>query len=403
MSSKERLADLAIAGGTPAFDQQIHVGRPNLPDRRAFIRQVHEIFDRRWLTNNGACVQELERRIAEQLHVRHCVATCNGTVGLEIAVRALGLRGEVIVPSFTFIATAHALAWQGIEPVFCDVDRATLTIDPKLVEQLLTPRTTGILGVHLWGRTCDVEALEKIAVDSGLELLFDAAHAFGCTRGGQWVGNFGRAEVFSFHATKFFNTFEGGAIVTNNDELAKRMRLMRNFGFAGLDEATCLGTNGKMSEVSAAMGLAGLESLDGFVAVNRRHHETYCRSLEGIPGIELLDFPATEEANHQYVVMFVDADAAGLSRDELMAVLHAENVLARRYFYPGCHRMEPYRSGSPDAGRRLPVTESVAARVLLLPTGTTLADTDVRRVCEIVRVAVGEGSEIRRLARSAPR
>src|SRR6185369_3387994 len=205
-----------------------------------------------------------EQRVAKMLGVRHCIAMCNATVALEITIRALGLTGEVLVPSFTFIATAHALQWQQIIPVFCDVDPETHCLNPRSVEKMITPRTTGIIGVHLWGRGCDIGSLSEIARSNGLKLLFDAAHAFGCSYEGRMIGGFGDAEVFSFHATKFFNTFEGGAVTTNDDDLAEKIRLMKNFGFAGYDQVIYLGTNGKMSEVSAAMGLTSLESLDDF-------------------------------------------------------------------------------------------------------------------------------------------
>ena len=247
-------ADLAINGAPPAFKDPIHVGRPNIGDKQQFLARIGDMLDRAWLTNNGPLVQEFEQRVATYLGVRNCVATCNGTIALEIAIRALGLSGEVIVPSFTFIATAHALYWQGITPVFADIDPATHNLDPASVRAQITPRTTGIIGVHLWGRPAPVEALQQIADEHGLKLLFDAAHAFGCSHRGTMIGNFGGAEVLSFHATKFFNTLEGGAIVTNDDELAQSARLMRNFGFAGYDNVIYPGTNGKNSHFSPRTG-----------------------------------------------------------------------------------------------------------------------------------------------------
>jgi dTDP-4-amino-4,6-dideoxygalactose transaminase len=202
------------------------------------------------------------------------------------------------------------------------------------------------------------------------------------------AGTFGELEVFSFHATKFVNAFEGGAIVTNNPELARKMRLMKNFGFLGYDNVGSIGTNGKMNELSAAMGLTSLEAMDQFIAINRRNHEVYRRALQGIPGLELLAPDPTTPSNYQYVVVEVDADHCPVSRDRLLDVLWAENVVARRYFYPGCHRMEPYKSMQPDVSRRLPQTERVSARVLVLPTGETVSPEDIARVCSIIRVAV---------------
>lgn len=394
MINRSGLNDLAIFGGPPAFSEPLHVGRPNVGNREDLLARINDLLDRRWFSNNGPFVQELERRIAAALGVRNCIAMCNGTVALEIAIRALRMSGEVIVPSFTFVATAHALQWQEITPVFCDIDLRTHTLDPNQVERMITPRTTGIIGVHVWGQPCDVEALAAIAARRRLALMYDASHAFGCSKNGRMVGNFGQAEVFSFHATKFFNTFEGGAIVTNDDELAGRIRLMTNFGFAGYDNVIYLGTNGKMSEISAAMGLTGLESLGDFVAVNRRNYHAYERELRGIPGLRLRRYDETEECNYQYVVAEVDEEEAGIGRDLLVRVLHAENVIARRYFYPGCHRMEPYRSFFPHAGLLLPETEQVAARVLVLPTGTSVGEAEIADVCGILRTAVTNGAEL---------
>ena len=254
-------ADLAIHGAPPAFLQPLHVGRPNISNREKFLASVARVLDNQWLTNNGPLVQEFEQRIADQLGVKHCVAMCNGTIALEIAIRALGLTGEVIVPSWTFVATAHALYWQGITPIFADIDSATHNLDPAAVRRMITPRTSGIIGVHLWGRAAPVDELQAIANEYGLKLMFDAAHAFGSSYQGQSIGQFGACEVFSFHATKSFNTMEGGAVTTNDDELAEAMRLMRNFGFKGYDNVIHPGTNGKMIEVCAAMGLANLDGL----------------------------------------------------------------------------------------------------------------------------------------------
>lgn len=354
----------------PLFAIPLHVGRPNIGDQRKLMERIAGILERRWLSNNGPLVQEFEAKLAAYLGVKHCIPICNGTVALELATRALDFSGEVILPSYTFVATAHALQWQGITPVFADVDPATHNLDPAAVERMITPRTTGIVGVHVWGRPCAVEALQAIADRHRLPLMFDAAHAFGCSHGGRMIGNFGRCEVFSFHATKFFNTFEGGAIATNDDALAEKLRLMKNFGFHGPDNIIYLGVNGKMTEVCAAMGLTGLESLAEFMDVNRRNHEGYRRALAGVPGLRLLDYDTAEKCNRQYVVVEVDAEAYGRTRDETLKKLQAENVLARRYFWPGCHRMEPYRTLYPDAGRNLPRTDEVAARVLVLPTGT---------------------------------
>jgi dTDP-4-amino-4,6-dideoxygalactose transaminase len=390
---KSSTEDLAIFGGAPAFDTKLHVGLPNIGDRQRLLERINDLLDRRWLTNDGPYLEEFERRIARLVGAKHCVGMCSATVALEICIRAAGFTGEVIIPSFTFIATAHALQWQGITPIFCDIDPQTHNIDPRRVEQTITSHTTGIIGVHLWGRPCDVESLAEIAHRRNLKLLFDAAHAFGCSYKGKMIGNFGNAEVFSFHATKVCNTFEGGAIVTNDDELAAKARLMRNFGFAGYDEVVHTGTNGKMNEVSAAMGLTSLESLEEFVAVNRRNYEYYQQELADILGIDLLSYEGAESYNYQYVVVEVDEVATEARRDDLQAVLWAENVLARRYFYPGCHRMKPYHSS--HAGLTLPNTEHLAARVLCLPTGAAVGPYEIDKICQVLRLATSRGAEIR--------
>lgn len=396
MISKTRLEDLAIFGGTPAFDKKLHVGRPNIGDRDRLLERINDLLDRRWLTNNGPYVQEFEQRITDLLGVKHCIPICNATIALEIAIRAAGLTGEVIIPSFTFVATAHALQWQEITPVFCDVEPHTHTINPWRVEAMITPRTSGIIGVHLWGQPCNIEALTEIAQRHNLKLMFDAAHAFGCSHQRQMIGNFGDAEVFSFHGTKFLNTFEGGAIATNDDELAAKIRLMKNFGFAGFEQVDYIGTNGKMSEVSAAMGLTGLESLDEFVAVNYRNYRQYQCELRGIPGAELLTYNQAEKYNYQYIVLEIDEEITQVNRDLLVKILWSENILARRYFYPGCHRMEPYRSYFPHAGLLLPETESLSKRVLVLPTGTAVGIEEINNICQIIQLVVQYSQEVKK-------
>lgn len=380
-----RKADLAIHGAPPAFDTPLHVGRPNIVNRDAFMRRMGEVLDNQWLTNNGPMVKELERRVAMRLGVRHCVATCNGTTALEIAIRALDLTGEVIVPAWTFVATAHALYWQGITPVFADIDPATHNLDPAAVRRLVTPRTSGIIGVHLWGRAAPVGALQAIADQHGLALMFDAAHAFGSTCRGQAIGGFGRCEVLSFHATKAFNTMEGGAITTNDDELADKLRLMRNFGFAGYDNVVHPGINAKMIEACAAMGLANLDGFDEVVAVNTRNYAAYREALADIPGVTVLDYDPAERNSHHYVVVEVDTRCA-TPRDGIVAALHAENVLARKYFWPGCHRMQPYASQGAGADGSLAHTEAVADKVIVLPNGPSVDAAAIRTIGQVFAV-----------------
>lgn len=399
---RAQVQDLAIFGNDPAFAEKVHIGRPNVGNRDRLLERINDMLDRNWLTNDGPYVQEFEARIAQFVGVRQCVAMCNGTVSLEIAIRALGLTGEVIVPSFTFVATAHALQWQEITPVFCDIDPRTHLLDPTQVERMITPRTTAIVGVHTWGRPCDVDALEEIARRRNVQLLFDAAHAFGCSYKGRIIGGFGRCEILSFHATKFFNTFEGGAVLTNDDSLAEKIRLMRNFGFSGYDNVIYIGTNGKMTEVCAAMGLTSLESVEHFIENNRKNYRQYQSQLADVPGVNLVLYDESERLNYQYIVCEIDELSAGLTRDELVQVLMAENVLARRYFFPGCHHMEPYRSYFPHAGSVLPETEKLCRRVMLLPTGTAVSDQTISQVCRIIGIAIANAPAVRHRLAAIP-
>lgn len=369
-----------------AKSETLYVGRPNIGSRERFLQRVNEMFDRRWLSNDGPLLKEFEQRIADLIGVRHVIAVCNATAGIELASRALELKGEVIMPSYTFVATAHALQWQEITPVFADMDPATHNIDPAKIEALITPQTTGIVGVHVWGRACDTQAIEGIATKHKLKVMYDASHGFGCSVGGRMLGSFGECEVFSFHATKFINCFEGGVVTTNNDDLAEKIRLMRNFGFVDYDKVVYLGINGKMNEVCAAMGLTNLEAMEEIVDVNRRNYLTYCEELCSVAGVSVIQYDPAEKNNYQYVVIEVDPDVCTRNRDEIVEALHAENVIARKYFWPGCHKMEPYRSLQPNADLLLSETERIAARVIVLPTGQTIDSSIVIDICsKIVR------------------
>lgn len=399
---KKTANNLAIFGGTPAFAEKLHVGRPNIGDRGRLLERFNQILDTRWLTNDGPFVREFEQRVADLVGVKHCIAMSNGTVALEIAIRALEMKGEVIVPSFTFIATAHALQWQGITPVFCEIEPRTQTLDPDKVESLIKPQTTGIIGVHTWGQPCDIDALSEIAGRHGLKLLFDSAAALGCSYKGRMIGGFGDAEVFSFHATKIVNSLEGGAVVTNDPGLARKVGLMRNFGFTGYDKTDHIGTNGKLNEVSAAMGLTNMESLDEFVAANRCNYQMYRKELGGIEGVSLFPFNEEESCNYQYVVLQIDEGNTIVTRDQLVEILHAENVLARRYFYPGCHRMEPYKSLNPNVYLFLTETERVAAQVMTLPTGQVITPEIIGSICSIIRIALQNPEEIQKRLKAKP-
>lgn len=391
---RERIDGLAIFGGQPTFDRLLHVGEPNLGDEEAFFQRVRDLLQRRWFTNDGPYVQEFERRVREVVGTKHCVAVTNGTTGLEILLKALDISGEVIVPSFTFIASAHVLSWLGIKPIFCDIDPDTHNIDPNSLDELITDSTTAIMGVHVWGRPCEIDQLNEIARRRSVKLIFDAAHAFGASFHGTCLGNFGEAEVFSFHATKHVNSLEGGVIATNNDELAERCRLMRNFGFSGYDNVVDLGINGKMNEISAAMGISTLEVRSEILDHNLSIYKAYLSKLEGVEGLSIVQYDSFNDPNYHYIVIEIDEAVTGVSRDDLYKILHAENVLARRYFYPGCHRMEPYASNPMYAEESLPHTEFISERVLVLPTGTAITTIDVEKLCELLDVIILNGAEI---------
>jgi len=386
---KATAGELAIAGGLPAFPSTLHVGRPNIGSRTALRSRFDDILNTGWLTNAGPYLQEFELQVQERLKVKHCIATCNATIALQILLRTLEIKGQVIVPSFTFIATVNALTWEGLTPVFCDIDPLTHCLDPEGVIKLITPETKAILGVHLWGQPCFIDQLEKIASDYELHLLYDAAHAFLCTTSdGRYLGNFGLAEVISFHATKFVNTFEGGAIVTNDDDLAGKLRVVRNFGFVGLDTTECLGINAKMNEVSAAMGITSIESSQEFIEINKRNHSSYKIGLANLNGVKLLCYEKQKVNNHQYIVIEIDSSLAGASRDQILKALLCENVFARRYFFPGCHKMEPYQSDLHHKNIYLPITDRVAHSILLLPTGSSVNALDVNCVCNLMHLII---------------
>ena len=397
---KGKHSTLAILGGQPLFSSTLHVGSPNIGSRESLFNRISDALDRRWLTNAGPLVEEFEARISDLTGVKNCISICNATTALEIAIRAVGLKGEVIVPSYTFIATPHALQWQEITPIFADIDPQTHTLDPNCIERLITPKTTGILAVHLWGRACEIDTIQAIAAKHSLQVIYDASHAFSCSYKGRMIGGFGACEVFSFHATKFLNSFEGGAVVTNDDSLAEKIRLMRNFGFAGYDHVVYLGVNGKMTEVCAAMGLTSLESIEEILATNRANYLAYQRGLANLPGLAVLEYEQNEQTNYQYIVVCVDPQESHLSRDELVAVLQAENVLARKYFWPGCHRMEPYKSLQPNAHLHLPQTERVASSTFLLPTGQAITADTIQLICEVIETAIDQTELIRQTLHS---
>lgn len=342
-----------------------YVTQPFMPPLEEFIPYLERIWRNKWLTNAGPLHEELEAELARHLGVGHVSLTANGTIALMIALQRLDLHGEVITTPFSFVATSNALLWNGLTPVFADIDPTTCNLDPDAVEAAITPRTAAILPVHCFGQPCDVRRLQAIADRHGLPILYDAAHAFGVRQGGESILRQGTLSTLSFHATKVFNTFEGGAIVSPDRDDGRRLGSLRNFGFIDDTQVGAIGMNGKMSEVQAAFGLLQLKHLPEAIARRRRISERYHHALRGIDGITLFPYAPDVEANHAYFPILVDTPYP-LSRDALHASLQSRGISARRYFYPLISDMPAYR-GRTDVHPMLPHATRVADSVLCLP------------------------------------
>jgi dTDP-4-amino-4,6-dideoxygalactose transaminase len=371
----------AIAGGRPIFDQLLPIALPEGISQDHFLRDVRRIFQSRRLTN-GSFVRELETAAEAYLKVPHCVAVSNCTAGLMLILKALDLRGEVILPSFTFHATAHALVWNGLRPVFADCDPNTLCLDPRSVRDRISPNTAALLAVHLFGNPAPVRELETIAADLSLPLVFDAAHAFGTCVNGLRVGGFGRAEVFSFSPTKLVVGGEGGLIATRDGELAGRLRAARNYGDAGTGDPEMVGLNARMSEFHAALALRAMDGADSRIARRNEIRLRYERRLQLVPGLSFQRIRAETRSSCKDFSVIVDEGVFGRQRDWLFQLLQKENIDARRYFWPPVHRQRMYRQHWD--GRPLPVTEYVSDRVLSLPIYSSLRDEEIDKVCEAI-------------------
>lgn len=370
--------------------------KPRHINTEIFFEKTREIFELSWFTNAGPKVIELENEIAKAHGVAHCIAVCNATIGLQMLLSGLDITGEVITTPFTFVATAHAIKWEQLSPVFCDIDPDTLTLDPARIRENITPKTSAILGVHVFGQPCDVDAIREIGEEFGLKVIYDAAHCFMTSYNGEKVGGFGEAEVLSFHATKIFQTFEGGAILTNNGKLAAKLRLLKNFGFMGMDRVEHLGINAKMNEVSAAYGLSLLPYMPETIARCKSVQLKYRALLSGLKGVTFFETGPDVNNNGQYVVTFIDSADFGLSRDQLWAYLWSKGVETRRYFYPGVHMCEPYRSHTPWFKSLLGVTNKTCSRVLCLPSYFDITDEDMESVSSLIREASDKRDEISR-------
>jgi len=374
----------ALLGGTATFDRMLPVGQLYFPSWKRYEAAMRGIFDRRYYTNQGPLTRQLEEKLHEFLGVKHVICITNATIGLMMAAEALELAGKVVTPSFTFIASAQSLSWTGIHPVFCDVDPLTHQLAIDKLDALIDDDVSGIMGVNLWGGACDPVALEQYAKEHGLKLYFDSAHAFGCAVGGTRIGTFGSIEVFSFHSTKVLSATEGGCLCTNDDELAARLRNIRSSYGAGRTVPVLKTSNGRMSEAQAAIALMSLEDFPQNQRNNEMLFRIYEERLGRIAGIRLVAPAGVTFSNYQYIVCEIDENTFGLSRDSLVAVLKAENVNARRYFYPGAHRSAGFRDRYPQYLNSLPVTDRLCQTCMQLPVGALVDAGNVNTICELI-------------------
>jgi dTDP-4-amino-4,6-dideoxygalactose transaminase len=367
-----------------AFEEPIYVTRPLFPDLRAYVSALEGIWQRRWLTNEGQQHDALERALCAHLRVRHLSLVANGTIALMLTYRALELSGEVITTPFTSPATINALNWCGLAPVFADIDPTDLTLDPAAVESAITSRTSAIVGVHIYGMPCQVDQLQTIASRRNLGLIFDGAHAFGTEIDGVPISDFGDATTLSFHATKLFTTAEGGAIVAAEPKLKREIDMWRTLGFR--DEATVLfpGTNGRMNELEAALGLANLELVAWERAARADIAQVYFSRLRGHDGLTVFEMPANVRNSGLYFVLRIDNTLSPVSRDDLWERLKTFNVFARRYFHPLCSNLPFYRTLPSAAAGNLPVANRAVTEVLCLPFYSKLGLDGAYRVCDII-------------------
>ncbi len=377
----------------PEFDAPLHVGQLYLPERKAFDAAFNAVFDRHYFTNHGPLVESLDLEIAEYLGVNHAVCMTSGTIAIMVACKALDLKGTVIVPSFTFCATVQALLWSGLKPIFCDVDNESHNIDTDKIQALIREDTCAIVGVHLWGRPCDVNLLQSIADKNNLKLIFDACHAFGVTSDNIKVGNFGDLEIFSFHATKILNAAEGGCVTTNSPDIAARLKTIRNFHSSDVDADVSLRINGKMSEAQAAMAQLSLQNLEMNIANNKSQWNTYYNELSSIAGLKIIILDNSQAQNYQYFVCEIIEEDFGLSRDQLLELLVAENIQARKYFNPPAHALNAIDDFT--IWTSLPITEKLCGRVLQLPLGSSGSIKNAKRVSNIIRLANENSNHIK--------
>ncbi len=366
------------------MNEPIYVAQPHLPPLAEFLPYLEEIWSTKVLTNGGPFHQQFEHALCEYLGVKHLALCTNGTIGLVTALQALRIKGEVITTPYSFVATAHSLLWNSINPVFVDIDPKSLNLDPSKIEAAITPQTTAILPVHCYGHPCDTDAIQRIADDYNLKVIYDAAHAFGVQDAGGSVLRHGDLSVLSFHATKTFHTFEGGAIICPDARTKQHIDHLKNFGFVNETTVVAPGINGKMSEINAAFGMLQLRHIDATLVQRRRIDATYRSRLSDVAGIRCLHDPGESPGNHSYFPVLVEADY-GLSRDGLYQKLKDHGIYARRYFYPLIANFPMYR-GMPSAHpNNLPEATMAAQKTLCLPIYPALSDADLERIIALVR------------------
>lgn len=366
------------------FPEHIYVTQPVLPDIEEVKAMIGEIWESRYITNNGKVVQKLERELSRYLKVKNLSLFSNGTLALQIACRALRLTGEVITTPFTFAATPHALAWDNIKPVFCDIEEDSLNINPERIEELITPYTTAILPVHVFGNPCRVEQIQDIANRHGLKVIYDAAHAFGVKVKGKPVGSFGDISMLSLHATKIYHTIEGGALCFNSPHLKERADALRNFGIKSEEYVSEPGTNAKMNEVQAAVGILMLKYVDSEIKRRREITCLYRKYLKDIPGISYFEDTKGIRHNYSYMVIRVNREEFGISRNQLYEMLKEYNVFARKYFFPLCSQFPCYRNLPSASPENLPAASRIVEEVLSLPLYGRLTDADIEKICSII-------------------
>lgn len=364
---------------------EIYVTRSSMPEKEEYYKEIEELWNSHFLTNMGVKHQKLEMELKEYLGVEHIELMCNGHMALELAIQAMGIEGEVITTPFTFVSTTHAIVRNGLTPVFCDINVEDYTIDCKKIEALITDRTSAILPVHVYGHVCDVEKIEEIAKTYNLKVIYDAAHAFGVSYKGQGIGNFGDAAIFSFHATKVFNTIEGGAVCYREDRLGKELYKLKNFGIRSEEVIDGIGANAKMNEFQAAMGLCNLRHIDEEIEKRKEIVELYRSKLSDIPGIILPSKQEHVKDNYAYFPVLFDEKNFGYTRDDIYERLKKKRIFARKYFYPLTSNCQCYQ-GNFEVGRT-PMAEYVSDRILTLP---LFADLSIEAVDDICNIILGE-------------